>query len=54
MHGGDYVRILDNTVYRDMTEEEISEFEKNMDADINAESADYENALADLGVRFGD
>ena len=48
------MRILDNTVYRNMTDEEVSEFEENMAADINAESADYENALADLGVRFGD
>lgn len=48
------MRILDNTVYRDMTDEEVSEFEKNMNYDINADSADYENALADLGVRFGD
>lgn len=48
------MRILDNTVYRDMTVEEVAEFEKNMAADINADSADYENALVEMGVDFSD
>ena len=47
------MKIMDNGIVRDMTEEEERAF---MEASIENDAAisDYENALSDLGVRFGD
>lgn len=47
------MKILDNNVTREMTEEEIKQFLSDMDSFINSEEAtekDYISALEKLGV----
>lgn len=47
------MEIMDNGVVRDMTEEEEKAF-KDASIESEADVLDYENALSDMGVRFGD
>lgn len=48
-------RIYVNGTYRDMTQEEEAEYlEQTESIDEEASVDDYEQSLADLGVRFGD
>ena len=48
-------RIYVNGIYRDMTREEEAEYlEQTESSDEEASVDDYEQSLADLGVRFGD